>query len=112
MDVQAVRAAGARAIDRARAGEGPSILEMRTERYRGHSMADPAKYRRKDEAHAIHAPDPIERLREKILRGGGAGEAILKRIDSEIRSLVGEAADYAAHSPEPDEADLEKDVLL
>ena len=64
-DVEAVREAGARpSRGRARAA-GPTILEMRTERYRGHSLADPAKYRRKDEARAAHAPDPVERARKR-----------------------------------------------
>jgi pyruvate dehydrogenase E1 component alpha subunit len=112
MSVEAVREAGARAIERARSGEGPSILEMRTERYRGHSLADPAKYRRKDEARIGQAPDPIERLREKILSSGLADEEILKRLDAQVRSIVGEAAEYAAHSPEPDAADLDADVLI
>ncbi len=91
---------------------GPAILEMRTERYRGHSLADPAKYRRKDEARAAQAPDPVERAREKILRAGLADEADLKRLDAEVRAIVVEAAEYAAQSPEPDAAELEKDVLL
>ncbi|WP_374544468.1 pyruvate dehydrogenase (acetyl-transferring) E1 component subunit alpha [Rhodoblastus sp.] len=112
MCVEAVRAAGARAIARARVGEGPTVLEMRTERYRGHSLADPAKYRRKDEARAALAPDPVERAREKILNAGLADEATLKRLDAQVRSLVAEAADYAAQSPEPDASALETDVLL
>ena len=112
MCVEAVREAGARAIARARSGAGPSILEMRTERYRGHSLADPAKYRRKDEARAAPAPDPVERAREKILRAGLAEEADLKRLDAEVRAIVVAAAEYAAQSPEPDASELEKDVLL
>jgi pyruvate dehydrogenase E1 component alpha subunit len=85
---------------------------MRTERYRGHSLADPAKYRRKDEARTAQAPDPIERLREKILSSGLADEDLLKRLDAQVRSIVGEAAEYAAHSTEPDAADLDADVLI
>jgi pyruvate dehydrogenase E1 component alpha subunit len=113
MSVEAVREAGARAIERARAGEGPTILEMRTERYRGHSLADPAKYRRKDEARASHQElDPIDRLRQKILGEGLADEAALKRLDSEIRSIVAAAADYATQSPQPDAAELELDALI
>jgi pyruvate dehydrogenase E1 component alpha subunit len=112
MCVQSVREAGERAIQWARDGNGPHILEMRTERYRGHSMADPAKYRRKDEGRASQEPDPIERLREKILSAGLAQEADLKAIDARIRSLVTEAAEYAAQSPEPEAGDLEKDVLI
>jgi pyruvate dehydrogenase E1 component alpha subunit len=112
MCVGTVREAGERAIARARAGQGPTVLEMRTERYRGHSLADPAKYRRKEEARSVQAPDPVERVREKILSGGLADEAALKRLEAQIRALVSEAAEYAAHSPEPDSAALEKDILL
>ncbi len=112
MDVHAVRDAGGRAIARARAGEGPSILEMRTERYRGHSLGDPAKYRRKDEERGVHAPDPIERLKEKILASGGADEAAFKRLDAQVRAIVAEAADYAATSPEPDASELATDLWL
>jgi pyruvate dehydrogenase E1 component alpha subunit len=112
MCVQSVRDAGERAILRAREGAGPMILEMRTERYRGHSMADPSKYRRKDEGRASLAPDPLERLREKILIAGLAEEADLKAIDARVRSIVGEAAEYAANCPEPGAGDLETDVLI
>jgi pyruvate dehydrogenase E1 component alpha subunit len=112
MCVKTVREAGERAIARARAGEGPTVLEMRTERYRGHSLADPAKYRRKDEARAVQAPDPVERIREKILASGIADEAALKRLDAQIRSAVSEAAELAAQNPEPDPSALEKDILL
>ncbi len=112
MCVQSVREAGERAIQWARDGNGPYILEMRTERYRGHSMADPAKYRRKDEGRASQEPDPIERMRDKILKAGLAREADLKAIDARIRSIVTEAAEFAAQSPEPDAGELEKDVLI
>jgi pyruvate dehydrogenase E1 component alpha subunit len=112
MCVQSVRDAGERAIQWARDGNGPHILEMRTERYRGHSMADPSKYRRKDEGRASQEPDPIERLRGKILSAGLAQESDLKAIDARIRALVTEAAEFAAQSPEPDVGDLEKDVLI
>ena len=112
MCVQSVREAGERAIQWARDGAGPYILEMRTERYRGHSMADPAKYRRKDEGRASQEPDPIERLREKILSAGLAQESDLKAIDARIRSMVTEAAEFAAQSPEPEAGDLQTDVLI
>jgi pyruvate dehydrogenase E1 component alpha subunit len=111
MDVEAVREAGANAIERARSGGGPTVLEMAVERYRGHSLADPAKYRRKDEPRASPAPDPIERQRQKILASGWADEAFLQRIDAEVRGLVAEAAERAARSPEPGAADLLTDVL-
>ncbi len=112
MDVEAVREAGTQAIARARAGHGPAILEMRTERYRGHSLADPAKYRRKDEPRAVAAPDPIERQRERIVDAGQADQAVLKRIDAEVRAIVADAAEHAAQSPEPGAAALFSEVLM
>ncbi len=111
MDVEAVREAGTRAIERAREGGGPTVLEMGVERYRGHSLADPAKYRRKDEPRAIPVLDPIERQRQRLLDSGQADEALLKRIDAEVRALVTEAAEHAAQSPEPGAAELCSEVL-
>ncbi len=112
MCVASVREAGERAIARAREGGGPTVLEMRTERYRGHSLSDPAKYRRKDEARASQDADPLERLREKILRAGEADETDLKRIDADVRSIVAEAAEFAGQCPEPDADVLMTDVLI
>ncbi|WP_294541902.1 thiamine pyrophosphate-dependent enzyme [uncultured Rhodoblastus sp.] len=112
MCVQSVREAGEGAIFRAREGGGPTILEMRTERFRGHSMADPGKYRRKGEERRGPSSDPLDRQREKILALGLAGEADLKSIDAEVRARVGEAAEYAAQCPEPDPGALETNVLL
>lgn len=110
--VTSVREAGERAISRAREGGGPTVLEMRTERFRGHSLADPGKYRRKGEERPGLAPDPLDRLRERIFTLGLAGEADLKAIDAEVRALVAEAADFGAKCPEPDPGKLEMDVLL
>jgi pyruvate dehydrogenase E1 component alpha subunit len=85
---------------------------MRTERFRGHSMADPGKYRRKDEERPGLASDPVERLREEILTLGLAREADLKAIDAGVRTLVAEAAEFAAKCPEPDPGEVDTDVLL
>jgi pyruvate dehydrogenase E1 component alpha subunit len=112
MCVQTVREGGERAIARAREGLGPSLLEMRTERYRGHSMSDPAKYRRRDEGPSGQAPDPLERQREKILREGLASEADLKQIDLKIRASVAEAAEFATRNPEPPPSVLATDVFV
>lgn len=112
MSVQAVREGGERAMARARAGGGPYILEMRSERYRGHSMSEPAKYRRRDEGRIAHEPDPLERQREMILAAGLVSEADLKKIDLGVRALVADAADFAAQSPEPDASELTTDVFL
>jgi pyruvate dehydrogenase E1 component alpha subunit len=112
MCVRSVREAGERAISRAREGGGPTVLEMRTERFRGHSMADPGKYRRKGEARHSPSPDPLDRLRDEILGDGLAGEADLKAIDVTVRAIVAEASEYAAKCPEPDPGAVDTDVLL
>jgi pyruvate dehydrogenase E1 component alpha subunit len=112
MCVESVREGGERAIARARGGLGPSVLEMRTERYRGHSMSDPAKYRRRDDGPSGQAQDPLERQREKILLAGLAQEHDLKQIDLEVRAIVAEAADFATRSPEPSASELLTDVFV
>ena len=112
MCVQSVREGGERALQRARGGLGPSILELRTERYRGHSMSDPAKYRRRDEGPSGQAPDPLERQREKILSAGLASEDDLKQIDIKVRAAVAEAAEFATQSPEPPASELQTDVFV
>jgi pyruvate dehydrogenase E1 component alpha subunit len=113
MDVRAVHAAGERAVKRARAGEGPCILEMLTYRYRGHSMSDPAKYRTREEVERVREErDPIERVRRRVLEAGMIKEDELKKIDGEIRAIVNSAAEFAQNDPEPDAKELWTDVLL
>jgi pyruvate dehydrogenase E1 component alpha subunit len=113
MDVRAVRAAAARAIDYARAGSGPYILEMMTYRYRGHSMSDPAKYRSKEEVQKMREErDPIEQVKARLLREGTASEDELKKIDAEVRAIVTAAADFAQSDPEPDPSELWTDVYV
>jgi pyruvate dehydrogenase E1 component alpha subunit len=112
MDVRAVRAAGQRAIDFARSGQGPYILEVQTYRYRGHSMSDPAKYRSKDEVTRMREErDPIEQVRKRLIERWGASEDEMKKIDAEVRAVVNEAAEFATHDPEPDPAELWTDIL-
>ncbi|WP_291207762.1 pyruvate dehydrogenase (acetyl-transferring) E1 component subunit alpha [Hyphomonas sp.] len=113
MDVLAVREAGEKAVKHARAGKGPYILEMKTYRYRGHSMSDPAKYRKREEVDDIRTHhDPIEGLKGQILELGHATEDDLKKIDNEIKAIVKEAADFSLESPEPDASELWTDVLI
>ena len=112
MDVLAVRAAGEKAVEHARSGQGPYILEMQTYRYRGHSMSDPAKYRTKEEVDKYRTErDPIDHVRKLLLDGKMTDEAALKAIDGEIRKIVNDAAEFAQHSPEPDPSELWTDVL-
>jgi pyruvate dehydrogenase E1 component alpha subunit len=112
MDVRAVYAAAKKAIDHARSGKGPYILEMLTYRYRGHSMSDPAKYRSKDEVQKMRTEhDPIEQSRARLLGEHGVTEEELKKIDSEIRDIVNDAADFATNDAEPDPSELWTDIL-
>lgn len=112
MDVRAVRAAGEEAVAFCRSGKGPYILEMKTYRYRGHSMSDPAKYRAKEEVNKMRQEhDPIEQVRARLLEGKIASEDDLKTIDKEIRAIVADAAEFAQSSPEPDPSELWTDVL-
>ena len=113
MDVRAVREAAARAIEHARSGKGPYILEMQTYRYRGHSMSDPAKYRSKDEVQRMREEhDPIEQVRARLIRDFKIGEDELKAIDAKVREIVNDAAEFATHDPEPDPSELYTDILL
>ncbi|MDP1628004.1 pyruvate dehydrogenase (acetyl-transferring) E1 component subunit alpha [Parvibaculum sp.] len=112
MDVRAVREAGNRAVEWCRAGKGPYILEMKTYRYRGHSMSDPAKYRAKEEVSKMRAEhDPIEQVRMRLLESKSLSEDDLKAIDKEIKAIVNEAAEFAQSSPEPDPRELWTDIL-
>ena len=112
MDVLAVREAGREATDHARRGDGPFVLEMKTYRYRGHSMSDPAKYRTREEVDNVREhSDPIKRCEQRIFDGGFADEAALKALDVEIKAIVKEAAEFSLASPEPAPSELYTDVL-
>ncbi len=113
MDVLAVKAAAGKAAAHARSGKGPYILEMKTYRYRGHSMSDPAKYRTRDEVDEVRKTrDPIDHLQERLAKQGWADEAALKAIDAEVKRIVADAAEFARTSPEPDPSELYTDVYL
>jgi len=111
MDVLAVKEAGERAVKHCRDGKGPYILEMKTYRYRGHSMSDPAKYRTREEVQKVReTQDAIEHVRELLLQGKHASEDELKAVDKEIKGIVNEAADFARESPEPALEELWTDI--
>ncbi|WP_311273969.1 pyruvate dehydrogenase (acetyl-transferring) E1 component subunit alpha [Methylobacterium sp. WCS2018Hpa-22] len=113
MDVRTVREAASRAVEHARSGQGPYILEMQTYRYRGHSMSDPAKYRTKDEVSKMRDEhDPIEMVRKRLIEMHGVPEADLKATDAKVRETVNDAAEFATHDPEPDPSELWTDILL
>jgi pyruvate dehydrogenase E1 component alpha subunit len=112
MDVLEVRGAVTTALDYVRGGNGPLLMELKTYRYRGHSMSDPAKYRSREEVQDVREKsDPIEGLKKDLI-AAGVSEDALKDIDKEIRKIVSEAADFAESSPEPDPSDLYTDVLV
>lgn len=113
MDVRAVYAAGEKALEHARSGKGPYILEMLTYRYRGHSMSDPAKYRSKDEVQKMRAEhDPIEQVKQRLIDNKWADEEDLKALDKDVRSIVTDAAEFAQSDPEPDVSELFTDITL
>ena len=113
MDVLAVKEAAARAIEHARSGKGPYLLEMKTYRYRGHSMSDPAKYRPKDEPKQVReTKDPINHIKKLGLDSGMFTEDDLKIIDKEVKEIVADAAEFAQSSPEPDASELMTDIYL
>ena len=112
MDIQAVKAAGDKAVKWCRDGNGPIILEMKTYRYRGHSMCDPAKYRTREEVdHVRETSDPIEHVRKLMLDAKFVTEEELKEIDKEIRAVVNHAAEFAQTSPEPEPSELWTDIV-
>ena len=113
MDVASVREAGERAVAHCRAGKGPYLLEMKTYRYRGHSMSDPAKYRTREEVQKMReTSDCIETARKALLDDFGVTEADLKVIDDEVKAIVQDSADFAQESPEPPESELMTDILV
>jgi pyruvate dehydrogenase E1 component alpha subunit len=112
MDVLECRGAAETALEWVRAGKGPIILEMKTYRYRGHSMSDPAKYRSREEVQAVRdKSDPIEHIK-KLLAEQGVKEDELKKVEQDIRKVVNEAADFAESTPEPQAGELYTDVLV
>lgn len=113
MDVLAVREAAERAVAKCRAGDGPALLEMKTYRYRGHSMSDPAKYRSKEEVSKMRAEfDPIDQIKNRLLDAKIMSEDGLKKIDKDIKAVVSEAAEFAQNSAEPDPSELYTDILV
>ena len=111
MDVLAVKAAGQVAVNHCRSGKGPYILEIKTYRYRGHSMSDPAKYRTREEVQKVREEkDAIEHIRNLLLTGKHCGEDDLKMIDKEIKATVNDSAEFAKESPEPVPEELWTDI--
>jgi pyruvate dehydrogenase E1 component alpha subunit len=112
MDVEMVHEAVKRAADRARAGEGPTFLEFKTYRFRGHSMSDPQKYRTKEEVEQWKSRDPLEMVRDRILTNGIATEAELEEIDAKVKVVVEESVKFAEESPYPEPEAAFEDVYM
>ncbi|NVJ46057.1 MAG: pyruvate dehydrogenase (acetyl-transferring) E1 component subunit alpha [Cytophagia bacterium] len=112
MNPENVHVAVEEAADRARRGDGPTLLEFRTYRYKGHSMSDPAKYRTKEELQEYKDRDPIEYVKSKIIDNKWATEEELKNIDVKIKAEVEESVKFAEESPYPDPSEAFKDVYV
>lgn len=112
MTAEAVHEGVARAVNRARQGEGPTLLEMKTYRYKGHSVSDPQKYRTKDEVEEYKNQDPITKVSKNILDNNFATEAELKAIDDKITLIVDASVKFAEESPWPDDSEVYKDVYI
>lgn len=112
MSPVAVHKAMDEAVQRARAGEGPTFLEIRTYRYKGHSMSDPAKYRTKEEVETYKAKDPIEEVKKSILSKKYADGVWFEQIDKKVKEIVEESVRFSEESPYPDPSELYKDVYI
>jgi pyruvate dehydrogenase E1 component alpha subunit len=112
MDPAAVHKAMDEAVQRARAGEGPTFLEMRTYRYKGHSMSDPQKYRTKEELESYKAKDPIELVKHTIISEGYADEKWFEEIDAKVKAEVEESVKFSEESPWPEASELYTDVYV
>ena len=112
MTAEAVHEGVARAVKRAREGDGPTLLEMKTYRYKGHSVSDPQKYRSKDEVEEYKDQDPITKVAKTILDNKYATKAELKAIDDKITTIVEGSVKFAEESPWPDDSEVLKDVYI
>lgn len=112
MTAESVHDAVARAVKRAREGDGPTLLEMKTYRYKGHSVSDPQKYRSKEEVEEYKDQDPITKVAGTILENGFATQAELDAIDARINAMVDDSVRFAEESPWPDDDEVLKDVYI
>ena len=110
MSAEAVHEGMERAVKRARAGEGPTLLEIKTYRYRGHSMSDPAKYRTKEEVEDYKEKDPINQVLKTIQKNKWATEQEIEAINEKVKQQVDHCVEFAEESPWPSDDELLKDV--
>lgn len=112
MRCEDVHEAIASAAAHARKGDGPTLLEMKTYRYRGHSMSDPAKYRSKEEVDEYKSKDPIEQVLSTILKNKWMSEAEINATEAKVKALVDESVQFAEESPFPEPHELYEDVYV
>jgi pyruvate dehydrogenase E1 component alpha subunit len=112
MQPETVHEAIAEAADRARKGQGPTFLEIRTYRFRGHSMSDPAKYRTKEEVEEYKQRDPLERVKATILKLKFASEAWFDEVEKKTEDIVNDAVEFSENSPFPEPEALYEDVYV
>ncbi len=112
MTPETVHDAVARAVKRAREGDGPTLLEMKTYRYKGHSVSDPQKYRSKEEVEEYKDQDPIIKVASTILDNGFATQLELDAINARVNAIVDESVKFAEESPWPDDSEVLKDVYI
>ena len=112
MTPEAVHEGVSRAVKRAREGDGPTLLELKTYRYKGHSISDPQKYRSKEEVDEYKDQDPIVKVKNTILANGFGSEADLQEINDRIEAIVEQSVKFAEESPWPDDSEVYKDVYI
>jgi pyruvate dehydrogenase E1 component alpha subunit len=109
-DVLAVLEVTQRAVERARKGEGPTLIECKTYRHKGHSRVDPARYRSKEEVEEWLAKDPIKRFKQKLLQTHILTESEIQKIESEVLAKIEEAVEFAMQSPYPMREEALEDI--
>jgi len=112
MSPEAVHESVSRAVKRAREGGGPTLIELKTYRYKGHSISDPQKYRSKEEVDDYKDQDPIHKVLKTILENKFATQADIDAIDAKINAVVEESVKFAEESPWPDDSEVMKDVYV
>jgi pyruvate dehydrogenase E1 component alpha subunit len=112
MDLDKVYAVIKQATDEVRNTSFPQVIEIKTYRFRGHSMSDPAKYRTKEEVENYKSSDPLENLKHKILDNKFLSEEEVKKIETKVKNLIQEAVAFSENSPEPDESQLYTDIYI
>ena len=112
MSPEAVHDAIKEAAERGRKGEGPTLLDIQTYRYKGHSMSDPQKYRTKEELGEFQGKDPIEYVRNVLITQGWNSAEELKAVEKEVKAQVEESIEFAENSPYPDASELYEDVYM